>query len=164
MDAFDVVEGGCVVAAAAGIVTALRSCKCGGSRGLLRDALDVVAQLGDSPGEEKQLLRLWTAGVSSVGQGQSAVVLAACVDSSGLEGESLSAGASGSLVADRVLGTVGTRMGDLSCVDPLRASGFSSGSGIKCVGSGLGVGPFGSENWLCACIWFARTNESDTSV
>ena len=67
MDAFDVIEGGCVVAAA-GIVAALRSCKCGGRRGLLRDALDVVAQLGDSPGgEEEQLLRLWTAGVGSAG-------------------------------------------------------------------------------------------------
>ena len=58
MDVFGVIEGGCVVAAAAGIAAALLSCKCDGSRGLLRDALDVVAQLGDSPGEGEQLLRL----------------------------------------------------------------------------------------------------------
>ena len=69
MDMFDVIEGGRVVTAAAGIAAALRSCKCDGSRGLLRDALDVVAQLGDSPGEEEQLLRLWTAGVGSAGRG-----------------------------------------------------------------------------------------------
>ena len=79
MDAFDVIEGGRVVAAAARIVATLRSCKCDGSRGLLRDALDVVAQLGDSPGEEEQLLRLWTAGVGYVGQEQSATDLAVCV-------------------------------------------------------------------------------------
>ena len=56
MDAFDVIGGGCVVAAAAGIVAALRirSCKCDRSRGLLRDALNVVLQLGDSPGEDAQ--------------------------------------------------------------------------------------------------------------
>ena len=47
MDAFDAIEGDCVVAAAAGIAAALLSCKCDGSRGLLRDALDVVAQLGE---------------------------------------------------------------------------------------------------------------------
>ena len=50
---------------------ALRPCKCGGSRALLRDALDVVAQLGNSPGEEEQLLRLWAAGVGHVGRGRS---------------------------------------------------------------------------------------------
>ena len=53
MDVPNVIE-----AAAAGIAAALRSCKCDGNRGLLRDALDLVAQLGDSPGEEEQLLRL----------------------------------------------------------------------------------------------------------
>ena len=51
---FDASEGGRVVAVAAGIVTALRSCKCDGSHGLLRGALDVVAQLGGSPGEGEQ--------------------------------------------------------------------------------------------------------------
>ena len=44
MDAFDAIEGDCVVAAAAGIVAALLSCKCDRSRGLLLEALDVVAQ------------------------------------------------------------------------------------------------------------------------
>ena len=46
MDAFDVIEGGCVVAAAAGIAAALRSCKCDEAREFLQDALQVVAQLG----------------------------------------------------------------------------------------------------------------------
>ena len=55
-----------------GVAAALLSCKCDGSRGLLRDALDVVAQLGDSPGEGEQLLRLWAAGLGSAGQEQSA--------------------------------------------------------------------------------------------
>ena len=90
MDAFDIIAGGCVVAAAAGIiVAALRPCKCDGSRGhgLLRDALDVVAQLGDSPGELEQLLRLWTAGVGSVGQEQWGASLAVCVDTGGLPSE-----------------------------------------------------------------------------
>ena len=92
VDAFDVIEGGCVVAAAAGIAAALLSCKCDGSRGLLLEALDVVAQLGDSPGKGGQLLRLWTAGVGSVGHEQSAAALAVCVGTGGLAGEELSAG------------------------------------------------------------------------
>ena len=102
MDAFDAIEGDCVVAAAAGIVAALLSCKCDRSRGLLLEALDVVAQLGDSPGEEEQLLRLWTAGVGSAGQEQSAAALAVCVDTGGLADEDLSLGSSGSLVSGRV--------------------------------------------------------------
>ena len=64
----------------AGIAAALLSCKCDGSRGLLLEALDVVAQLGDSPGEEEQLLRLCTAGIRSSGHEQSAAALAVCVD------------------------------------------------------------------------------------
>ena len=72
------------------------------------------------------------------GQEQSAVALqlAACVDSSGLAGESLSAGASGSLVADRVLGT---GMGDLSCVGPGPAdSAVAAGSDVSAVCPELG--------------------------
>ena len=69
MDVFDVIEGGRVVAAAAGVVTALRSCRCtcDEPREFLRDALEVVAQLGSSPEEERQLQYLWL-----VGQEQSA--------------------------------------------------------------------------------------------
>ena len=115
MGAFEAVEGDCVVAAAAGIVAALLSCKCDRSRGLLLEALDVVAQLGDSPGEEEQLLRLWTAGVGSAGQEQSAAALAVCVDTGGLADEDLSLGSSGSLVSGRVQEA---GMGDLFCVDP----------------------------------------------
>ena len=54
------------------IAAALRSCKRDGSRGLLWVALDLVTQLGDSPGEEDQLLRLRTASVGFAGQDQSA--------------------------------------------------------------------------------------------
>ena len=64
----------------------------------------MVAQLGDSPGEEEQfseLLHLWTAGVGSVGQEQSAAASAVCVGTGGLAGEDLSVGAFGSLVSGR---------------------------------------------------------------
>jgi hypothetical protein len=65
MAAFGLIESGRLVDAAESIVSALGSCTCDESRGFLRDALDVVAQLGreDSPDEEEQLLRWWTAGV-----------------------------------------------------------------------------------------------------
>ena len=86
-----------------------------------------------------------------------------CVGSSDLAGDNLSAVASGSLDADRVLGT---GMGDLSCVDPGPAdSAVAAGSGTSAVCSELGpfvtkVGStlvFGSpEN--------SRTYEPDTSV
>ena len=134
MDAFDAIEGDCVVAAAAGIVAALLSCKCDWSRGLLLEALDVVAQLGDSPGEEEQLLRLWTAGVGSAGQEQSAAALAVCVDTGGLADEDLSLGSSGSLVSGRVQEA---GMGDLFCVDP--------GPADSAVAAGLGEWAVGSE-------------------
>ena len=103
MDAFDVIEGGCVVAAAAGIAAALRSCMtlCGEDREFLRDALQVVAQLGSSPEEKRQLLHLWTVVFGSVGQEQSAAALAVCVGTGDLAGQGLgtfSVGAFGSLV------------------------------------------------------------------
>ena len=52
MDVFDVIEGGSVVAAA-GIVTARRSCRCDEAREFLRDALQVVAQLGETREERE---------------------------------------------------------------------------------------------------------------
>ena len=58
MDVFDVIEGGRVVAAAAGIVTALRSCRCDEAREFLRDALQVVVQLGETRGEREHLLHM----------------------------------------------------------------------------------------------------------
>ena len=78
MGVFDAIEGGRVVAAAAGIVKALRSCRCDKAREFLQDALQVVAQLGSSPGEEKQLLHLWTVVFESAGQEQSPAALAVC--------------------------------------------------------------------------------------
>ena len=58
MNVFDVTEGGRVVAAAAGIVAALGSCGCDEASEFLRDALQVVTQLGRPPGEERQLLHM----------------------------------------------------------------------------------------------------------
>ena len=52
MAVFGLIESGCVVDAAATIVTALGSCRCDKAREFLRDALQVVAQLGGSPEEE----------------------------------------------------------------------------------------------------------------
>ena len=50
---FGLIESGCVVDAAAGIVAALGSCRCDEAREFLRGALQVVAQFGSSPGEER---------------------------------------------------------------------------------------------------------------
>ena len=124
----ELIESGRVVDAAAGIVAALGSCRCDKAREFLRDA-----QLGSSPEEEEQLLRLWTEIFSSVRQEQSAATLAVCFGS----GEDLSAatGTSGSLVAGRVQQT-GT--GDLSRVDiGPTDSAVGAGSGASVVGSGL---------------------------
>ena len=63
MNAFDVVEGGRVVAAAPGIVTALGACRCDEANEFLRDALQVVTQLGRSPGEGRQLLHVRDGGL-----------------------------------------------------------------------------------------------------
>ena len=89
----------------------------------------MVAQLGDSPGEWEQLLRLWAAGVGSAGQGQSAAALTVCVGTVSLAGEDLSVGAFGSLVSGR---------SGLSRADPGPAeSAVAAGSGESAVGSGL---------------------------
>ena len=70
LDVFDVIEGGRVVAAG--------PCRCGEACEFLRGALQVVAQLGSSPGEGKQLLHLWTVVFGSAGQEQSPAALAVC--------------------------------------------------------------------------------------
>ena len=108
-----------MVAAAAGIVTALSSCRRDDAREFLRDALQVVAQLGSSPGEGRPLLHLWTVVlifrfVGQDSQEQSAAALAVCGGTGGLAGEDLSVGASGSLVSGRVQGA---GMSDLSRAD-----------------------------------------------
>jgi hypothetical protein len=78
MAVFGLMESGRVVDAAAGIVAALGLCKCDEALKFLRDALEVVAQLGGSPEEKRQLQYLWV-----VGQEQSTAALAgACPQSS----------------------------------------------------------------------------------
>lgn len=87
----------------------------------------MLAQLGHSPDEEEQLLRLWTAGVSSVGQEQLATALAVCVGTGDLP--------SSSLVTD---GVQEAGMGNLSRVDP--------GPADSAVAAGLGASAVGSES------------------
>ena len=97
--------------------------------GLLRNALDVVAQLGDSPDEEEQLLRLWTVGVGSVGQEQSAAALAVCVGTGGLARETISTECRRHAMS---------WMDDLPRVDPGPAdSAVAAGPGAPAVGSEL---------------------------
>ena len=83
------------------------------------------------------MLRLWTAGVGSVGQEQSAAALAVCVGTDGLAGEDLSVGASSWLVPVSG-GAQEAGVGDLSRADPGPAeSAVAAGSGESALGSGL---------------------------
>ena len=105
--------------------------------------------------------RTVTSLVRSVGQEQSATVLAVCVGTGGLAGEGLSVSASGSLGSGEVQ-EAGTS--DLSRADPGPAeSAVAAGSGESAVGSGLEslVRKVGSE---LVSGPYIRTCEPDTSV
>ena len=137
------IASGCVVEAAAAIVAVLGSCKCDESCAFLWDALDVVAQLGRSPDEEKQLVFLWTASVRPAEQEQSTAASIQVVSEASDPADPLEANLATQIDAK----VLEAGMGDSSRVEPEHAesvAGVSAGALSVCPELGTFVPKVGS--------------------